>query len=147
MITANHSISVFNPRFSLDTWSRHHCAFLTAALCSDVFCLLCNFSFVVTGIVLQLLYGCVVIINGCYENHSYCACHFQDSARARRQGAIIESMHHHGKGVYSGTFSGMMSTGLGELYSDNTIFRVIAYALTTSVVSVQWIGFSGCNLH
>ena len=22
-------------------------------------------------------------------------------------GAIIESMHHHGKGVYSGTFSGM----------------------------------------
>jgi hypothetical protein len=50
--------------------------------------------------------------------HSYCVCHFQDNARARRQGAIIESMHHHGKGVYSGTFSGMVATGLGELYSD-----------------------------
>ncbi|RXG72818.1 Midnolin-B [Armadillidium vulgare] len=28
------------------------------------------------------------------------------SGKSRRQGAIIESMHHHGKGVYSGTFSG-----------------------------------------
>jgi hypothetical protein len=62
-----------------------------------------------------LPYGCVVHVNGCPENHSYCVCHFQDSARARRQGAIIESMHHHGKGVYSGTFSGTVATGLGEL--------------------------------
>jgi hypothetical protein len=31
----------------------------------------------------------------------------ESSGRSRRrQGAIIESMHHHGKGVYSGTFSG-----------------------------------------
>ena len=28
----------------------------------------------------------------------------------KRQGAIIESMHHHGKGVYSGTFSGKVLT-------------------------------------
>ena len=26
------------------------------------------------------------------------------------RGAIIESMHHHGKGVYSGTFSGRQSS-------------------------------------
>jgi hypothetical protein len=38
----------------------------------------------------------------------HCIWYFQDSARTRRQGAIIESMHHHGKGVYSGTFSGMV---------------------------------------
>lgn len=39
----------------------------------------------------------------------------QDSARTRRQGAIIESMHHHGKGVYSGTFSGMVVSCVAAL--------------------------------
>ena len=28
------------------------------------------------------------------------------------KGAIIESMHHHGKGVYSGTFSGTLNPAL-----------------------------------
>ncbi|XP_044579369.1 midnolin-like isoform X1 [Cotesia glomerata] len=32
----------------------------------------------------------------------------------RRQGAIIESMHHHGKGVYSGTFSGTLNPALQD---------------------------------
>uniref|UniRef100_A0A1B6KKR7 Ubiquitin-like domain-containing protein n=1 Tax=Graphocephala atropunctata TaxID=36148 RepID=A0A1B6KKR7_9HEMI len=34
----------------------------------------------------------------------------------RRQGAIIESMHHHGKGVYSGTFSGTLNPALQDRY-------------------------------
>jgi hypothetical protein len=76
MITAKYSISVVNPRFNLDTWSRHQCACQTAALCSDVFYLLCNCSFV-TGVVSQLLHGCVVIVTGCYENHSYCVVVFR----------------------------------------------------------------------
>ena len=33
------------------------------------------------------------------------------SAAGGNGGAIIESMHHHGKGVYSGTFSGMSCSG------------------------------------
>ncbi|XP_046743592.1 midnolin homolog isoform X2 [Diprion similis] len=33
-----------------------------------------------------------------------------------RQGAIIESMHHHGKGVYSGTFSGTLNPALQDRY-------------------------------
>lgn len=37
----------------------------------------------------------------------------QEHAR-RRQGAIIESMHHHGKGVYSGTFSGTLNPALQD---------------------------------
>lgn len=37
----------------------------------------------------------------------------QENAR-RRQGAIIESMHHHGKGVYSGTFSGTLNPALQD---------------------------------
>ncbi|XP_011495629.1 PREDICTED: midnolin-like [Ceratosolen solmsi marchali] len=32
----------------------------------------------------------------------------------RRQGAIIESMHHHGKGVYTGTFSGTLNPALQD---------------------------------
>ncbi|XP_071546255.1 midnolin isoform X2 [Panulirus ornatus] len=32
----------------------------------------------------------------------------------RKQGAIIESMHHHGKGVYSGTFSGTLNPALQD---------------------------------
>lgn len=40
----------------------------------------------------------------------------EDSARARRQGAIIESMHHHGKGVYSGTFSGTLNPALQDRF-------------------------------
>lgn len=39
----------------------------------------------------------------------------QDTAR-RRQGAIIESMHNHGKGVYSGTFSGKY---LSRIFENN----------------------------
>lgn len=38
---------------------------------------------------------------------------FQENAR-RRQGAIIQSMHHHGKGVYSGTFSGTLNPALQD---------------------------------
>lgn len=34
----------------------------------------------------------------------------------RRQGAIIESMHHHGKGVYSGTFSGTLNPALQDRF-------------------------------
>uniref|UniRef100_A0A8D8Y9D9 Midnolin-A n=1 Tax=Cacopsylla melanoneura TaxID=428564 RepID=A0A8D8Y9D9_9HEMI len=34
----------------------------------------------------------------------------------RRQGAIIESMHHHGKGVYSGTFSGTLNPALQDKF-------------------------------
>ncbi|XP_017791296.1 PREDICTED: midnolin-A-like isoform X2 [Habropoda laboriosa] len=37
----------------------------------------------------------------------------EESAR-HRQGAIIESMHHHGKGVYSGTFSGTLNPALQD---------------------------------
>lgn len=37
----------------------------------------------------------------------------EETAR-RRQGAIIESMHHHGKGVYSGTFSGTLNPALQD---------------------------------
>ncbi|XP_066603889.1 midnolin-A isoform X2 [Prorops nasuta] len=37
----------------------------------------------------------------------------EENAR-RRQGAIIESMHHHGKGVYSGTFSGTLNPALQD---------------------------------
>lgn len=33
---------------------------------------------------------------------------------SRRQGAIIESMHHHGRGVYSGTFSGTLNPALQD---------------------------------
>ncbi|XP_049813573.1 midnolin [Schistocerca nitens] len=40
----------------------------------------------------------------------------EDNARARRQGAIIESMHHHGKGVYSGTFSGTLNPALQDRF-------------------------------
>ncbi|KAK7872595.1 hypothetical protein R5R35_001933 [Gryllus longicercus] len=41
----------------------------------------------------------------------------EDSPRGgRRQGAIIESMHHHGKGVYSGTFSGTLNPALQDRY-------------------------------
>ncbi|GFG33862.1 hypothetical protein Cfor_11056 [Coptotermes formosanus] len=40
----------------------------------------------------------------------------EDSARTRRQGAIIESMHHHGKGVYSGTFSGTLNPALQDRF-------------------------------
>ncbi|XP_053652916.2 midnolin homolog isoform X2 [Cherax quadricarinatus] len=32
----------------------------------------------------------------------------------KKQGAIIESMHHHGKGVYSGTFSGTLNPALQD---------------------------------
>ncbi|XP_012288303.1 midnolin [Orussus abietinus] len=39
----------------------------------------------------------------------------EENAR-RRQGAIIESMHHHGKGVYSGTFSGTLNPALQDRY-------------------------------
>ena len=35
-----------------------------------------------------------------------------NSNNTKRQGAIIESMQHHGKGVYSGTFSGNKSYSL-----------------------------------
>ncbi|KAG8226641.1 hypothetical protein J437_LFUL005293 [Ladona fulva] len=38
------------------------------------------------------------------------------SANRRRQGAIIESMHHHGKGVYSGTFSGTLNPALQDKF-------------------------------
>lgn len=34
----------------------------------------------------------------------------------RRQGAIIESMHHHGRGVYSGTFSGTLNPALQDCH-------------------------------
>ncbi|XP_076233422.1 midnolin-B isoform X2 [Calliopsis andreniformis] len=37
----------------------------------------------------------------------------EENAR-RRQGAIIESMHHHGRGVYSGTFSGTLNPALQD---------------------------------
>ena len=37
----------------------------------------------------------------------------QENAK-RRQGAIIESMHHHGKGVYTGTFSGTLNPALQD---------------------------------
>jgi hypothetical protein len=60
----------------------------------------------------------VVLVNRCFGNESSLQnfiWYFQDSARARRQGAIIESMHHHGKGVYSGTFSGMVAVVLMRL--------------------------------
>ena len=45
--------------------------------------------------------------------------HPQERARKRRhttdsKGAIIESMHHHGKGVYSGTFSGTLNPALQD---------------------------------
>jgi len=40
----------------------------------------------------------------------------EDAAGKRRQGAIIESMHHHGKGVYSGTFSGTLNPALQDRY-------------------------------
>ncbi|XP_067009421.2 midnolin homolog isoform X2 [Anabrus simplex] len=40
----------------------------------------------------------------------------EDSTRSRRQGAIIESMHHHGKGVYSGTFSGTLNPALQDRF-------------------------------
>lgn len=36
------------------------------------------------------------------------------SARSLRPGAIIETMHHHGKGVYSGTFSGTLNPALQD---------------------------------
>lgn len=43
---------------------------------------------------------------------------FQEKSRKRRaadsRGAIIESMHHHGKGVYSGTFSGTLNPALQD---------------------------------
>ncbi len=43
----------------------------------------------------------------------------EKSSRKRRagtdsRGAIIESMHHHGKGVYSGTFSGTLNPALQD---------------------------------
>lgn len=38
------------------------------------------------------------------------------SSLKRRQGAIIESMHHHGKGVYSGTFSGTLNPALQDRF-------------------------------
>lgn len=38
------------------------------------------------------------------------------STTKRRQGAIIESMHHHGKGVYSGTFSGTLNPALQDRF-------------------------------
>lgn len=43
----------------------------------------------------------------------------EERARKRRhttdsKGAIIESMHHHGKGVYSGTFSGTLNPALQD---------------------------------
>ncbi|KAF7391644.1 hypothetical protein HZH68_011187 [Vespula germanica] len=37
----------------------------------------------------------------------------EENAR-HRQGAMIESMHHHGKGVYSGTFSGTINPALQD---------------------------------
>lgn len=41
----------------------------------------------------------------------------EDTAAARRrQGAIIESMHSHGKGVYSGTFSGTLNPALQDRF-------------------------------
>ncbi|KAJ1522275.1 hypothetical protein ONE63_002577 [Megalurothrips usitatus] len=41
----------------------------------------------------------------------------EDTAAARRrQGAIIESMHNHGKGVYSGTFSGTLNPALQDRF-------------------------------
>ncbi|XP_054275637.1 midnolin homolog [Macrosteles quadrilineatus] len=40
----------------------------------------------------------------------------EDVGSKRRQGAIIESMHHHGKGVYSGTFSGTLNPALQDRY-------------------------------
>lgn len=48
-------------------------------------------------------------------HYGHCVWYLQDSARTRRQGAIIESMHHHGKGVYSGTFSGMVVSCVAAL--------------------------------
>lgn len=42
-----------------------------------------------------------------------CVFFFQEK---RRQGAIIESMHHHGKGVYSGTFSGTLNPALQDKF-------------------------------
>ncbi|XP_069190692.1 midnolin homolog isoform X2 [Procambarus clarkii] len=36
------------------------------------------------------------------------------SGGIKKQGAIIESMHHHGKGVYSGTFSGTLNPALQD---------------------------------
>ncbi|KAE8747643.1 hypothetical protein FOCC_FOCC005622 [Frankliniella occidentalis] len=38
------------------------------------------------------------------------------AAARRRQGAIIESMHNHGKGVYSGTFSGTLNPALQDRF-------------------------------
>lgn len=38
----------------------------------------------------------------------------QRKRRATEKGAIIESMHHHGKGVYSGTFSGTLNPALQD---------------------------------
>uniref|UniRef100_A0A1B6DQN3 Ubiquitin-like domain-containing protein n=1 Tax=Clastoptera arizonana TaxID=38151 RepID=A0A1B6DQN3_9HEMI len=40
----------------------------------------------------------------------------ETASHKRRQGAIIESMHHHGKGVYSGTFSGTLNPALQDRF-------------------------------
>lgn len=66
------------------------------------------------------LYGvnCVMVLLYAQRkagHYGHCVCYLQDSARTRRQGAIIESMHHHGKGVYSGTFSGMVVSCVAAL--------------------------------
>ena len=66
------------------------------------------------------LYGvsCFMVLLFAQRNtahYGHCVWYLQDSARTRRQGAIIESMHHHGKGVYSGTFSGMVVSCVAAL--------------------------------
>lgn len=46
----------------------------------------------------------------------------------RRPGAIIESMQHHGKGVYSGTFSGKFHTHFKILTKALYISSMVSYS-------------------
>ncbi|XP_043264323.1 midnolin homolog isoform X1 [Colletes gigas] len=60
----------------------------------------------------------------------------EENAR-RRQGAIIESMHHHGKGVYSGTFSGTLNPALQDRHGRpkrdiSTIIHILNDLLCTT---------------
>lgn len=40
----------------------------------------------------------------------------EDNSRRMGTGAVIESMKHHGKGIYSGTFSGTLNPALQDRY-------------------------------
>lgn len=46
----------------------------------------------------------------------------------RRPGAIIESMQHHGKGVYSGTFSGKFHVHFQILTKALCIYFMVSYS-------------------